>query len=44
VVVIEIDYDKYNYYLVWDGLKGQVTNTKLTDIEVIEKLQKPLAY
>jgi transposase len=35
-VVIEIDYDKYNHDQVWDGLKGYVTNTKLTDKEVME--------
>ena len=35
-VVIEIDYDKYNHDQVWDGLKGYVTNTKLTDNEVME--------
>ncbi len=35
-VVIEIDYEKYNHDQAWDGLKGYVTNTKLTDNEVIE--------
>lgn len=35
-VVIEIDYGKYNHDQVWDGLKGYVTNTKLTDNEVME--------
>lgn len=35
-VSIEIDYDKYNKDQVWDGLKGYVTNTKLTDSEVID--------
>jgi len=35
-VAIEIDYDKYNADKVWDGLKGYVTNTKLSDIEVVE--------
>lgn len=35
-VVIEIDYDKYSHDQVWDGLKGYVTNTKLTDNEVME--------
>jgi transposase len=35
-VVIEIDYDKYNHDKVWDGLKGYVTNTNLTDKEVME--------
>jgi transposase len=35
-VVIEIDYNKYNQDQVWDGLKGYVTNTKLTDAEVMD--------
>ena len=35
-VTIEIDYEKFNQDKVWDGLKGYVTNTKLTDKEVIE--------
>lgn len=35
-VVIEVDYDKYNQDQAWDGLKGYVTNTKLSDSEVIE--------
>jgi transposase len=35
-LVIEIDYAKYNNDKVWDGLKGYVTNTKLSDNEVIE--------
>lgn len=35
-VEIEIDYRKYEQDNVWDGLKGYVTNTKLTDIEVLE--------
>lgn len=35
-VTIEIDYDKYNKDQVWDGLKGYVTNTRLTDNEVME--------
>ena len=35
-IVIEIDYDKYNSDKVWDGLKGYVTNTKLSDNDVIE--------
>jgi transposase len=34
-VIIEIDYEKYNHDHVWDGLKGYVTNTKLTDNEVM---------
>jgi transposase len=35
-VKIEIDYDKYNQDKVWDGLKGYVTNTLLSDQEVVE--------
>ena len=35
-VIIEIDYQKYINDQVWDGLKGYVTNTKLTDNEVME--------
>lgn len=35
-VTIEIDYDKFNNDKVWDGLKGYITNTKLTNEEVIE--------
>lgn len=35
-VKIEINYDKYNLDQVWDGLKGYVTNAKLTDSQVIE--------
>jgi transposase len=35
-VSIEIDYDKFTSDKSWDGLKGYVTNTKLTDKEVIE--------
>lgn len=35
-VIIEVDYDKYNHDQAWDGLKGYVTNTKLTDSEVME--------
>lgn len=35
-VVIETDYNKYNFDQAWDGLKGYVTNTKLTDSEVME--------
>lgn len=35
-VLIEIDYDKYNKDQVWDGLKGYVTNTQLSDNEVAE--------
>lgn len=35
-VTIEIDYEKFNQDNTWDGLKGYVTNTKLTDKEVLE--------
>jgi transposase len=35
-VVIEIDYDKFNYDKVWDGLKAYITNTKLSDNDVVE--------
>jgi transposase len=35
-VSIEIDYDKFHRDKSWDGLKGYLTNTKLTDKEVME--------
>jgi len=35
-VSVEIDYDKYNNDKIWDGLKGYITNTKLTDGKVME--------
>lgn len=35
-VVIEIDYEKYNNDQIWDGLKGYITNTMLTEFEVME--------
>jgi hypothetical protein len=35
-LVIKIDYDKYLKDKSWDGLKGYVTNTKLSDTEVME--------
>lgn len=35
-VSIEIDYEKYNNDNKWDGLKGYVTNTELTDQQVLE--------
>jgi len=35
-VSIEIDCEKYNQDKVWDGLKGYVTNTRLTDAAVME--------
>lgn len=35
-VTIDIDYEKFEQDAVWDGLKGFITNTKLTDKEVID--------
>jgi transposase len=35
-ITIEIDYEKYNYDQVWDGLKGYITNSRLTNQEVME--------
>lgn len=35
-VSIEIDYEKFNNDKVWDGLKGYITNTKISDKQVIE--------
>lgn len=35
-VSIEIDYTKFNNDEIWDGLKGYVTNTKLSGNEIIE--------
>jgi len=35
-ISIGIDYDKYKQDQVWDGLKGYITNTKLSDAGVIE--------
>lgn len=35
-VTIDIDYEKFEQDAVWDGLKGFITNTKLTDKEVLE--------
>jgi len=35
-VSIEIDYQKFEQDAIWDGLKGYVTNTKLSNDEVIE--------
>ena len=35
-VTIEIDYDKFNLDKAWDGLKGYITNTQLTNKQVIE--------
>jgi len=33
---IQIDYEKFNKDAIWDGLKGYVTNTRLTNDQVIE--------
>jgi len=35
-VEVEIDYEKFNQDKSWDGLKGYVTNTKLTPQQIIE--------
>jgi len=35
-ISIEIDYQKYDQDNVWDGLKGYITNTRLSDAEVLE--------
>ena len=35
-ISIEIDYQKYNQDNVWDGLKGYITNTRLSDAEVLD--------
>lgn len=34
-VSVTIDMDKFNADAAWDGIKGYVTNTKLSDAEVI---------
>lgn len=34
-VTIEIDYDKFNQDVAWDGLKGYLTNTSLSKEEII---------
>lgn len=39
-VKITIDYIKYDADSVWDGLKGYVTNTKLTNEQVVENYQQ----
>lgn len=36
---IEIDYEKLDQDKQWDGLKGYITNTKLSDQQVIENYQ-----
>ncbi|VAW28583.1 Transposase, IS4 family, partial [hydrothermal vent metagenome] len=38
-VTVEIDYGKFEQDKQWDGLKGYITNTKLSDKEVIENYQ-----
>ena len=35
-VLIEIDYDKYNKYDKCDGLKGYITNSRLSNKQIIE--------
>ncbi len=35
-ITIAINYEKFNNDKVWDGLKGYITNTKLTNDQVIE--------
>ena len=35
-ITIEIDYDKFNNDQAWDGLKGYITNTGITDNDVVE--------
>lgn len=35
-ITIAINYEKFNSDKVWDGLKGYITNTKLTNAEVID--------
>ena len=35
-ITIEIDYEKFNTDNCWDGLKGYITNTKLSGKDVIE--------
>lgn len=35
-ISIQIDYEKYNQDNVWDGLKGYITNTRLSDVEVLD--------
>lgn len=39
-VAVAIDYEKFNADTVWDGLKGYVTNTKLTRDKVIGNYQQ----
>ena len=35
-ISIKIDYDKFEKDKQWDGLKGYITNTKLTNKQVVE--------
>ena len=35
-IKIKIDYDKFNQDKSWDGLKGYITNTKLSSKQVIK--------
>jgi transposase len=35
-ISIEIDYEKYDYDKVWDGLKGYITNSRLSNVEVMQ--------
>jgi transposase len=35
-ITVEIDYDKFNKDQEWDGLKGYITNTKISNREVVE--------
>src|SRR6056297_201562 len=35
-VSIQIDYEKFHKDKIWDGIKGYITNTKLTDKEVMD--------
>ena len=38
-ITIEVDYDKFDRDKQWDGLKGYISNTKLSDKKVIENYQ-----
>ncbi len=35
-ITIDIDYEKYNYDQVWDGLKGYITNSRISNQEVMQ--------
>jgi len=35
-VTVDIDYDKFKEDAVWDGLKGYITNTRLTSNEIVK--------